>query len=547
MKIRWIFPIVVAIFLTGCFDSDNGSNSADHLIADFSTLENNNIFVTHYTVEDNEYIFHFEDGRTFKFFVDDITSVTEDLTNNKLTIVVNADSSITVSYLKNYTLEIPDSAITLNPTGYCPLCASINIETQISGIIHFRIISKNNIADFEHQFSDVTANHQVPILGLYNNYPNEIEISFLNNHGNVRASKIVTIVTTDNEHNNASVSLVNYPDNIPRFFFLSTFQAFDQSGELRWIYTNPLAGRIYRQLDNDHLLIDGTRGYIYHRRELLEIDMLGNEIGRYTVPNQTHHDAIQLPNGNFLVASNSTDPVNGNDGLPEEDYIVEISKQTGLVISSWDLNNIVDPTRQMLQGISRNDDWAHLNSIEYDPSDDSIIVSLRNQSAVIKFDKTTSALKWIIGAHNFWVQPFTSSLLEPINFGANVADWNFGQHHATLLPNGNILMHDNGNYRSFSPDADLRTYTRAVEYKIDEENKTIEQVWEYDFNREIFAAGLGAASYEHSTGNRTISSADNNGFTRFVEVTGEINPSLIFEMNITDERIYRIQKHPLYR
>ncbi len=36
-------------------------------------------------------------------------------------------------------------------------------------------------------------------------------------------------------------------------------------------------------------------------------------------------------------------------------------------------------------GIGRN--WAHVNSVDYDPSDDSIIISSRHQSAVVKIGR----------------------------------------------------------------------------------------------------------------------------------------------------------------
>lgn len=46
--------------------------------------------------------------------------------------------------------------------------------------------------------------------------------------------------------------------------------------------------------------------------------------------------------------------------------------------------------------VGRN--WAHVNSVDYDPSDDSIIISSRHQSAIIKIGRDKK-VKWILGAH----------------------------------------------------------------------------------------------------------------------------------------------------
>ena len=56
------------------------------------------------------------------------------------------------------------------------------------------------------------------------------------------------------------------------------------------------------------------------------------------------------------------------------------------------------------------------------------------------------------------------------------------QHHATLLPNGNITILDNGTYHN-------PPVARAIEYQIDEINNTATLVWEYRHVRETIALG----------------------------------------------------------
>src|SRR6185436_9783018 len=57
------------------------------------------------------------------------------------------------------------------------------------------------------------------------------------------------------------------------------------------------------------------------------------------------------------------------------------------------------------------------------------------------------------------------------------------QHAPLLKPNGNLMLFDNGGTnRNFSGSGQ---YSRAVEYEINRENKTVKQVWEYGKSRGI--------------------------------------------------------------
>ena len=46
-------------------------------------------------------------------------------------------------------------------------------------------------------------------------------------------------------------------------------------------------------------------------------------------------------------------------------------------------------------GVGPGRNWAHVNSVDYDPTDDSIIISSRHQSAIIKIGRDKQ-VKWIL-------------------------------------------------------------------------------------------------------------------------------------------------------
>ena len=146
-------------------------------------------------------------------------------------------------------------------------------------------------------------------------------------------------------------------------------------------------------------------------------------------------------------------------------------------------------------GPGRN--WAHVNSVDYDPTDDSIIISSRHQCAVIKIGRDKK-VKWILGASRGWKKPWSNALLTPVDVkGKPLAcddascsntdfDWTWTQHTAFRIDSKSdkkvmyLSVFDNGDGRGFDqpPLPDMK-YSRAVIYRIDQEKRTVEQIWEY--------------------------------------------------------------------
>lgn len=66
-----------------------------------------------------------------------------------------------------------------------------------------------------------------------------------------------------------------------------------------------------------------------------------------------------------------------------------------------------------IPGIEVGRNWAHVNSIEYDPKDDSIILSIRHQG-VIKIGRDKQ-VKWILGTPAGWSAKFKDKVLKPVD------------------------------------------------------------------------------------------------------------------------------------
>ena len=318
----------------------------------------------------------------------------------------------------------------------------------------------------------------------------------------------------------------------------------DTKGEIRWfLYPEGIYnvdslydGGIMMGLRQNE---DGalTWGYGQH---YVKYDIMGREIWNRRLPygyNDFSHSMDAAQNGHYFlrVASSNLLRSDGRNVRTVRDMIVEVD-QNGNVVDEWRLWEILDPYRDTAikaldqgavclnidpklagQTLSAEDlqkldqegqfgdivgtgpgrNWAHVNSVDYDPTDDSIIISSRHQCAVIKIGRDHK-VKWILGAPRGWKAPWSEVFLTPVDAagkplkcddasceGTNF-DWTWTQHTAFRIDSKSdsntlyLSVFDNGDGRGFDqpPLPDMK-YSRAVIYKIDQQKRTVEQIWEY--------------------------------------------------------------------
>ena len=195
----------------------------------------------------------------------------------------------------------------------------------------------------------------------------------------------------------------------------------DQNGDIVWHREMPGQVHDVQRLSNGNLLWM-TGNFI-----LNELDMLGNQVARWYplhhkdspppdgVPVETqsfHHSVAEMPSGNFVTLSHETRdldnyPTSDTDpDAPTEtrpiigDTIVEFTR-AGEIVRNIKLFELLDPYRigyglndpfWHMRGYEGGVDWAHANGIAYDASDNSYVVSVRHQDALIKVDRETGDL-----------------------------------------------------------------------------------------------------------------------------------------------------------
>jgi len=412
-----------------------------------------------------------------------------------------------------YTIEV-------NPHEICPLCAEIsftsvepvNFEYTVTGSIPFE--KSTELAS--------EALNAFPIIGLYENSLNAIVLRFTRGDGDYALDTIY--IETDSSYTGnpeikvtASAQLLRqdglYLADAHFAEYNQTYSsrpfAFDHNGDIRWQLNIADA---YNYITWASKLSSSGTVFCSNNGTILEFSLTGELLSTYDQAGQEgykfHHDVIELPNGNFvgLVDKTGTSITSrsGQTLTTMEDFIIEIDRNTGAIITEWDLREILDVNRQIHAG-AENGDWFHANSVEYSPHDNCLIISGRHQG-VIKVDWQNN-LKWILSPNYDWGsvsgETFEEYLLTAVNadgqaysdsiqkgFYADPGfDWPWVQHSALLAKNGDLILFDNGWNRHYIGNGTAnQLYSRYVKYHIDETNKTVSQAY-------TFGSDLGYGHY----------------------------------------------------
>lgn len=457
--------------------------------------------------------------------------------------------------ISGYTIDNPN--IILDPYDASPLTAHVLFETDEEVEPTLTILGKDELTTYTYK-SKKSSKHYLPVYGLYPDYENTIIIEY----GDTKKElKIKTKPLPDNFILPTSVSANKEKLSTDLYFFTPSSRgytcAYDTNGDVRW-YLNNYAIWNISKLKNGHMLVSTERliNAPYYMTGLYEIDMFGKIYNEYSLNGGYHHDYYEMPNGNLLVASDNFDSDEGT----VEDYIVEVDRSTGKIVKRFDLKDILN----MEDGKSENwisYDWFHNNAVWYDEKTNSITLSGRHQDAVINISYETGVLNWIIGDSTNWSSEYQKYFFKPI--GDNF-EWQWSQHAAMITPEGYVFLFDNGNNKSKITENYVsaeNSYSRGVMYKIDTDNMTIEQIYEYGKERgsQFYSPYISDVDYLdknhyiiHSGGIVYVDGKNSNqpaglgGADKLVSDTVEIlNDEIIFEIVLPTNN-YRVEKMNLY-
>lgn len=243
-----------------------------------------------------------------------------------------------------------------------------------------------------------------------------------------------------------------------------------------------------------------------------------------------NHDLRLLPDGHALLMSYDPQPVDLSAVGGQPNAIVigliiqELDRDRNVVFQwrSWDHFQVTDMVSHSIE--SPLVDYVHGNSIDVD-RDGNLILSSRHMNEVTKISRTTGAILWRLGGkHNQF-----RFLNEPLAFAH--------QHDVRVLPDGHLTMFDNGNFR-------VPQFSRAVEYAIDETNRTATLVWQYRLNPDVFGVAFGSVQ-RLPNGNTLIGWGATRPTLTEVTPQGQIVSRMSFDSGVATYRAFRFEWPPV--
>ena len=488
-----------------------------------------------------------------------------------------------------------------------------NISSLVSEKAGYEVMrnTDNKIVDIRKTYnkSEIETNgNNIDIIGLYNNHNNIVRL-YIGEYNNPDYIQYISVKTVDvmaqypNANLNFEIKKADYSKVDNGFLFLpgAHYQnslIIDKIGQIRGFYNNigiSSMGMMTKFMNNR---------YVTDVKNSFAItDLIGNilikipysfVINSVSVSYFGHHDFILLNSGKYAGMYAILVDKTGENTV--EDYIIIIDvneeNKSAALIKEIDLKNYLPyekyPRLPYTTNTSTNNkvDWFHANSIEHDESDDTLIISGRNQgvikitlpenNGIIQAGKDDITLKWILTPHIGYTATDSINVLDKLltpldRFGNPITneqvlqgyeahedfEWNYGQHTA-LLRSGNLIMFDNGDGRYnqatdnlIETDGSKKKFSRYVEYKIDENNMTVQQIYSFGKdNPEVYSKIMSKVD-TLLNGNFFMFSAwqkyltSDNIFSTYTEVDKDSN--IVFQMEVRQDNLATPLGSPTYR
>jgi arylsulfate sulfotransferase len=383
----------------------------------------------------------------------------------------------------------------------------------------------------------------LPVFGLYAGYQNQVTFQFAFDDGSVQQLQyqISTTPYTDptGVYLNPTIVQARAPgSNLGfNFFILKSLLGspviVDSDGQVRWVV--PASGTSAVYFANGQFVTgSGTSAAV----TLLRLD--GTQSALKT----------DLPQPLLATFSHNIDPgpsgllaeFNGADDLGDtiDDVVAEISPFSSQppiqtfdmadILATYMQNNGDDPSSFVRPGA----DWFHLNASTYDPSDNTVIVSSR-ENFLIKVSYSTHDIVWILGDPTKYWYTFPSLSAKALILDAG-GDYPIGQHAVSITSDGYIMVFNDGlgslNQPKGEPSGLTRTYSEVSAYSVNAATMTAQNVWNFNYGQSIYSEVCGSA-YE-STGNSYLvdfATADNATEARLVGL--DPNQNVVFDFQYT--------------
>ena len=418
-----------------------------------------------------------------------------------------------------YSLEEP--LVIQNPFSRNELSALLKFSTPEESTIKLTIQKKDGTPSLSYSFNEFKSEHTIPVLGLYANHLNQIQIE-ASNKNKEKQTSIITI-QTPKVNKRALYIVKEKKDSQNIFHYLHDGIVFDEDGHIRMSFKGDFEMLYY---SNGELIAEDRN------LGLIRYDLLGQKKQTYQYPENFvsfTHGLTQKPNKNFLVIGSFTDKkalFNQKQAQTQREFIIEIDYQTGKTVNVIDLAEILNPDRSVIiksdtQNYGLNN-WCHINSVAYDAKDNGILISCRHAGLQKIHEKTKEPL-FILSPHKGFEKSgrngqgpsLEDKLLTALDskgkplslkhqegsLKSNEFKWPTKTHDAKITKEGYISVFDNSG-AVYDKNLVSTRNSNAQVFKIDPEKKTVQSVWFMPL--EFYSASGSSVIYDTDTNNVSV-------------------------------------------
>ncbi|MEO6971667.1 MAG: aryl-sulfate sulfotransferase [Chthoniobacterales bacterium] len=363
----------------------------------------------------------------------------------------------------------------------------------------------------------------LPVFGLYQNFRNSVTVltTFSDGTNLKNKYKITTAAYDGGTYTSPTILQPRLQNTTLSFDFIllkGTTQAntpviVDSDAEVQW--GGSAGGGGQHSIFFDNAIYYGQDPASLVRQEF---DGRSQILGDYSSLGATHfHHNFDYGRDGIIMAVDTNAWV--------ESVNIEVDG-AGNVLKVWNMADILSAA--MIAGgdnpaqfvFPAPSDWFHNNACAYRLSDDSFVVSGR-EDFVIALDYDTSAIKWILGdSTKHWYQ-FNSLKVFALALGPDTLA-PIGEHAISFFQD-ELLLFDNGTASlTQQPPGDNRTYSAPRRYSI--ANNTATEVWHYLANPSI-KSSFCSSVYEDMPNNYLIDYTQANNLAtdlRALDATGNV-------------------------
>ena len=356
-------------------------------------------------------------------------------------------------------------------------------------------------------FNPQTGELTIPVFGLYAGRQNSVKITLGFSGRFDRLQGFGVAITTPpydgGTYSNPTIIQSRLPGTTLSYDFILlknyadpiTPVIIDTDAEIRWIGTAGVGAQNCILFDN-----------AFYVAPLSGTSLLRTEFDGVTTP-VADYSAIGVTGFHHNIDPGREGMILDVDTVDQTESVNLEVDAAGNVLRTWKLADIIraamiaggdDPSLFVFQAPR---DWFHNNACTYRSSDNSLIVSSR-ENFVIAVDYDSGNIKWILGdPTKHWFE-FQSLRAFSLTLGPNTLP-PIGQH-AVSVPGDQLLLFDDGLGSIFQqPPGETRDYSAPRKYQIDLGAFEATEIWHYTPDPSVYSP-ICSSVYEDAPDNYLI-------------------------------------------